>query len=123
MVTETAVVGVLLNGHNLDAVIAVAGNVRQYFFLKFEVAAHLLFLLGHADVAFINQQRSGVGLEGALLEFIGFLRSPYLCAEDFGLLVLHHAVGPGRNAFSLSAVPSESSACRGRRGVGHRRGA
>ena len=57
VVPEGTVVGVLLYGHNLNGIVAVDRDAWQNLFAKFVVGAHLLLLLGHADVAFIDEQR------------------------------------------------------------------
>ena len=107
MVTEAAVVGVLLDSHDLDAVVAVLGHARQYVLTELVVGAHLLFLLAHANVALIDQQRVGGGTEGTFFPLIRSLGIPNLCAEDFGLLVLHHTVGPGGNTFAFATFPMD----------------
>ena len=55
VVAERAVVRVLLDGHDLDGVVAVGGDARQHLGAEFVVAAHLFLLLSHADVAFVDE--------------------------------------------------------------------
>src|SRR3712207_2318135 len=95
----------LLYGHNLNTVVSVFGYTRKNFFAEFGIAAYLLFVLRHSDVAFVNQQRRSVRLERFLFESIRILGRPYLCAEYMSTFILNHIIGPCRNAFALSAFP------------------
>ena len=56
-------------------------------------------------MAFVNKKRIALRTEGFFLEYVGRLGIPNLRREDFGLLVLHHAGTPGRNALTASAFP------------------
>ncbi len=67
----------LLYGHDLDGVISVGRNTRQYLVAEFHICAYSLLLLRHADMAFIDEKRTGVGAEALHLPLIG-LRSPDL---------------------------------------------
>ena len=57
MVTERAVIGVLLYRHDLDAVVAEFGYTRQDVTAEFLVTAHFLLLRTHADVTFVDKER------------------------------------------------------------------
>ncbi len=58
MVSEGAIVGVLLQGHDLDGVVAQLADARQHGHAEVQVAVHAWLLTGHADVAFVDAQRS-----------------------------------------------------------------
>ena len=105
MIAETAIVRVLLHCHNLYAVVTLMSYARQYIVAELGIAAHLLLILGHSDVALIDEQGISGRLELGLLPLIRLLGSPCLGAENLGLGVLHHAIDPRRNALSLSTVP------------------
>ena len=105
VVAERAVIGVLLYGHNLYGVVAVGIDARQNLLAKFVIGAHLLLLLGHTDVAFVDEQGRSLGFEVGLGEGKGLFGVPDLSREDIGLGVLHHAGSPGGYAFALPAVP------------------
>ena len=105
MIAERSVIRMLLNGHNLNAVISVCLDTGQHVLTKLVVRAHLLCVLRHTDVAFIYKQRRLCRLKRLLLPFILLLRIPYLCGEYLCLLVLHHAVTPCRYSFAMTAVP------------------
>ena len=79
MITEGAVIGVLLNGHNLNGVIAIFLYSRQDVLGELLVSAHLLGILCHTHVALIDEQRVSMGLEVLLLEDIRLLGVPHLC--------------------------------------------
>ena len=104
VVAEGAVVRMLLDSHDLDAVVTVLNDTWQHVFLEFRVGAHLLGILSHSDVALVDEQRSGARLEGLLLPLVRF-RAPHLCRENLGLLVLNHTVGPCRDSLAFSAFP------------------
>ena len=105
MIAETAIVRVLLHCHNLYAVVTLMSYARQYIVAELDIAAHLLLVLGHSDVALIDEQGISGRLELGLLPLIRLLGSPCLGAEYLGLGILHHAIDPRRNALSLSTVP------------------
>ncbi len=94
----------LLYGHHLYGVVAVGGDSGKYLVAEFDIGSHLLLLLGHADMAFVDEQRASVGVE--LLDFplIGG-RLPHLRGENLGLVILHHPVGVGRDAVTLATRP------------------
>ncbi len=106
MIAERSVVWVFLNGHNLDCIITVGCYTRQDEVAEFSVCADTLSFLCHADMAFIDHERTSVGAETAHFPFVRF-RRPYLSRENFGLFVLNHAGRVGGNSFALSAVPAD----------------
>ena len=105
VVAKRAIVWMLLNGHDLNGVVAVGSDARQHLGAELVVGAHPLLVLGHAYVALIYEQRRRVGLEARVLGPIGFVGTPHLRREYARLLVLHHARGIGRYALTHAAVP------------------
>ena len=105
VVAEGAVVRVLLDGHNLNGVVAVGMDTRQDAGAEFLVAANALFFLCHAYVALINQQGRHIGHELRVRPSEGAGRGMHLGREDGRLRVLHHAVGISRNAFARPSRP------------------
>ena len=105
MIAETSVIRMFLNGHNLNTIVSVLRNSRQYILTEFIVRTNLFRILSHTDVAFVNHQRSHIRRKGLFLELIRFLRIPYLCTENLGLFILHNAGSPCRNTFTASAFP------------------
>ena len=105
MIAEGAVVGMLGYGHHLNGVVAVFLDARQDVVLELGIGAHFLGILCHADVAFVDEERVGVGLEVLFLELIGLCWRPDLCGEYLCHFVLYHAVGVGRYALPFSALP------------------
>lgn len=63
VITEGAIIRMLLNRHDLDAVVAILDDARQNVLLELRVSSHLLSILSHTDVALIDQERSGLWLE------------------------------------------------------------
>ena len=57
MVSERAVVGVLLQRHDLYGVVAQLADARQHGHAEVQVAVHSWLLAGHADVALVDAQR------------------------------------------------------------------
>ena len=95
----------LLNSHNLYAVVSLLDYTRQDIVFEFLVCAHLLCILRHTNVALVDKQRRRVRLESLLLPFIFFLRSPYLSREYLCLIVLNNTAHPCRYALALTTVP------------------
>ena len=56
MVSETAVIGVFGDRHQLNRVVARFFDMRQDRFDKFAVCADSFLFLGHPDMALVNQQ-------------------------------------------------------------------
>ena len=105
VITERTIIWMLLNRHHLNGIIAVFLNAGQHILREFLVSSNLFGILSHSYMALINQQRSLVGLEGLLLEFVFLLRIPYLCRENLGLIILYNTTTPGRNTLTFSPIP------------------
>ena len=105
MIAKTTIIRMLLNGHNLNTVIAFLCYAWKCFFAEFIVCAYFFLRLRHSDMTFINQQRIRSRLKCLFLKFIWFFRCPNLRTEYLGLFVLHYPCSPCRNAFTLSAIP------------------
>ena len=88
VIAEGAVVGVLLNGHELDGVVAQVGDARQDVFGELGEAADLSFFLGHADVGFVDAQTLGARRIG-MAKLIRRRRAPIL-ADEAGQPALGH---------------------------------
>ncbi len=95
----------LLDGHDLYGIIAALDHAWQHVEPEFLVGAHSLFVLCHAYVAFIDEQRRHIGHEVVHFHLIRLGRSPHLCRENLRLLVLHHACGIGWDALAAAAIP------------------
>ena len=105
MIAERAIVGVLLNGHDLNGVVTVLGHSGQHVQAELVVGAHLLGILTHAHMALVDEQRVLLRTEASLLPHVGHGRVPHLCREYLGLVVLHHTAAPGGNTLALATVP------------------
>ena len=89
----------LLDGHNLYAVVTTGNDSGQHLLAELVIGRYALFFARHAHVAFVDEQRRGVGLELLHLELIG-CGLPHLSTEEIGGLVLHHAAHIGGNALA-----------------------
>ena len=76
MITETSIVRMLLDSHDLNTVIT-----------------------------FVNQQRISRRFKCFFLKLKRLFRIPNLCTEDLCVFILNHSRSPSRNTFSLSAFP------------------
>lgn len=56
MVAKRPIVGVLLDGHQLDAVVATFLYVRQHLISKFAVLSHSTVLCAHPNMCFVDLQ-------------------------------------------------------------------
>ena len=104
MIAEGTIIRMLLDSHNLNAVVTILDDTWQHILLKLSVSTNLLCILRHTDMAFIDKQRCHIWSEGFLLPFIWF-RIPYLCRENLGLVVLYYALCPCRNTLTFSTFP------------------
>ena len=105
MIAKRTIVGVLLNSHHLNTVIAILNDTRQDILAELVIRTHLLSVLSHAYMALIDKQRTLLGLEVFLLEIIFFCRIPHLSREYLRILVLYHTTAPCRNTFTFATVP------------------
>ena len=105
VVSETAVVWVLLDRHDLDAVVSQISNTREYVDAEVLVGIDFLFLAGHANMALIDE-KTGFAVFGHLLGVAPLVFAfPDLCRKEFCLVVLYHSGSVTGDAFSPSAVP------------------
>ncbi len=108
MVAEGAVIGMLLDGHDLYGVVAVLGHAWQHVVAELHVGAHLLGVLAHAHVALVDEQRVLLRPEASLLPHVGHGGVPHLRGEYLRLVVLHHTAAPGGYALALASVPVDA---------------
>ncbi len=98
MVAERPVIGMLGDGHQLHGIITVGFDDGQNLFGELAVGAHPLALLRHADMGLVDQQIAVLrGIERIALPVERLGGRPELRRIIFGLLVLHHAPGIGRD--------------------------
>ena len=105
MITEAAIIRMLLNSHHLNGIVAVLLDARQHILSKLLIGTHLLGILTHTHVALVNQQRRLIGLEGLFLPYIRFLWVPHLGRENLRLVILYHTTAPSGNTLTLATVP------------------
>ena len=105
VVAETAIVGMLLDGHDLDGIVSGPHHTRQHSGAEFFVRAHALCVLGHANVAFVDEQRVTLGAECAGGESVRLVGLPHLGGKDGRLLILHGTLAPRRHTLAAAAVP------------------
>ena len=95
----------LLDGHNLYAVVTVSCNAREHLLAELGVCSNFLLFLSHTYVALIDEQRGAFGNKLPVLELILLLGSPHLRTEYLCCLILHHATHPCRNTLAAAALP------------------
>ena len=78
MVSERTIIRMLLNGHNLNTIVSVLLDSRQYILTELIVCSYLFGILRHSDMALVDEKRRLVGLKLGLLPFIR-LGVPNLC--------------------------------------------
>ena len=104
LIPEGAVVRVLLQGHDLQDVVAEFLHARKHVPAEILERGHLLLLAAHPDVAFIDQ-RMGPPPGLAPRPLVGNGRIPDLGREKLGLRVLDNAGHIGRQALPAPARP------------------
>ena len=97
-----------LDSHNLYGVVSVGFNAGKHLILELGVGAHTLTLLRHANVAFVDEQRLGIGYKAFHFPFIWSFRSPHLSREYLGFLILHHTCSVCRNAHTGTPFPTHN---------------
>ena len=108
MVSEAAVVWMLLDGHDLDAVVTIFVYAGQDVLTELVVRSHAFLVLCHTDMAFVDEQRRGIRAEFLHLPLVGFLTGhPHLCREYLRIGILHHTGSPCGYAFALSPFPTD----------------
>ena len=93
MITKRAVVWVLLNSHNLDAIVAQRIHARQHVLAELLIRGHTLGIAAHSYMALIDEQTRlvALGLNRHFMRKTIRLRRPYLGRENLRTVVLHHA--------------------------------
>ena len=95
MITEASVIGMFLNRHDLDAVVAGFDDAGQDF-----------GVLRHTDMTFINEQRACVDFETVVVPNVRMFGRPNLCGENFCFVVLNDALRPSGNTFAFAVIPA-----------------
>ena len=104
LVAEGAVIRMLLQGHDLDDVIAQGGHPGQHIAAELVETGHLPLLRRHADVALVDERMGPAGRAGILPD-ISLLRIPDLGAEHLGNRILDASRGVRRQALTAAARP------------------
>ena len=87
VIAERSIIGMFLYSHDLNGVITILRYTRQYILTEFIIRPHLLLVGAHTDMALVDQKGRLLRFEPFILEFIRFLRVPYLSAEYLRLLI------------------------------------
>ena len=95
----------LLNSHDLDAIITIVHYAWQNGTPELIVSRYFFFGTGHSDVAFVNEQGFCIGHKFIHLELEGIFRIPNLSTEYFRMLVLNNSACPCRDALTRAAFP------------------
>ncbi len=98
----------LLNGHQLNCIIAGMNNPGQDVVFKLFKTPNAFILLRHPDMCFINEQAIDVRVRFFVFPNIGPGRQPYLGIEDPGNRILDDPSGICRNPVTESAGPVDS---------------
>ena len=106
MVTETAVVRMFLNRHDLDAVVSCFDDAGQDVILEFGVSADFFGVLRHTDMTFINEQRACVDFETVVVPNVRMFGCPDLRRKNFCLVVLNDTLRPSGDAFAFAVIPA-----------------
>ncbi len=104
LIAEGTVIRMLLQGHDLQGIVAQFFYTRKDIPAEFLKGAHFFLLRRHANVALVDE-RIGALAGMLMLPDIFFLRVPHLGAEHLGDLVLNYTGGIGGKALSPAAGP------------------
>ena len=107
MVAKTAVIGVLLDRHQLDGVIAGFFDAGQDVARKLIERRNLRLFGAHADVRFVNQWHIRGG-SCAILPLIWFFRRPHFSCKIMRLGILHDICRIRRDAPTVATLPVDA---------------
>ena len=103
LIAEGAVVGMFHDGHDLNGVVTQSLDPGQGLFFEFLIGADLALFLGHADVAFVDEEVL-VRLEVAVSPDELFLGSMDHSGPADVLGILNHILGVGGDPVQILAV-------------------
>ena len=104
MVAEGAVVGMLLDGHELDGVVAGLVDAGEDVVGEFSVGMGAGLLAGHAGVGLVDERRFDDGWIEVVFPNVRFRRAPDLAGIVVGGGILHCAGDGGREAVAAGIV-------------------
>ena len=108
VIAEGAIIGMLLDGHQLDGIVAQFGNAGENFIRKLPVRMHALLFPAHAHMRLVNERHLYPGRVKAVVPpFIGVLRHPYLPGKIISGGVLHGPGDPRGNTVLPRAVRAD----------------
>jgi len=106
MITQRPVVGMFLDGHELQGIVPRIDHPGQDLLPKFFIGSDFFLRLRHADVGFIDPGGFRRAAEKGLPPNVGMFRLPDLCGEQFGGRVLDDAPSIGWNSLPVSSRPA-----------------
>ena len=104
LVTERAVIRMLLKSHYLKSIITELSHLRKDIQSELLESTDLLLLRSHTDMALINKRMRSLA-RLLVLPYIRFHRIPHLSTETLGMRVLHSSGHICRQSFSSTAFP------------------
>lgn len=106
MITETSVIRMFLNCHDLNGIVAGFFYSRQDVILELDICTDLFGILRHTDMAFIDEQRACIDFEPVIIPDVGIFGSPDLRGENLCFVILNDALTPSGDAFTLAVIPA-----------------
>ena len=107
MVSEGAIIGMLLYCHQLYCVVTQSLYPGEHIFGKLAEGASALLLCCHAHMGLINENRFW-RRRRRVLHHVSILRMPYLCGKDLSHLILHSTGYIGRDPFTVPSLPPDN---------------
>ena len=104
LIAERPVIGMFLQGHKLQGVVAQLMDTRQYIPTEFVERSDLLLLGTHAYMGLVDE-RIAVMRRESVLPAVSLRRQPHLGCEYLGLRILDTADRIGRKPLAAAAVP------------------
>ena len=96
VITKWAIIGMLLNGHNLNTVVSVCFYSRKDVVRKFFVWRNFLIFWAHTYVTFINQKRISGSNWSLMLKLVRLRWVPKYTIKKIAIFVLLDESWPGR---------------------------
>ena len=104
VITKWAIIGMLLNGHNLNTVVSVCFDSRKDVVRKFFVWRNFLIFWAHTYVTFINQKRISGSNWSLMLKLVRLWWVPKYTIKKIAIFVLLDKSWPSRIFIGLVPV-------------------
>ena len=105
MISERAIIRMLLNSHQLNRIISSINDTRQNINPKLIISTNATMFLRHTYMRFIDQRRHSLTFKRIILPAVRLSMIPDLRIKYLGIMILHHTSRIHRDTFTTTALP------------------